>query len=139
MVIEETLRLYPPAWGVARETIEEDEVSGYRIPKGSQVAVSQYLAHRHPEFWDNPSTFRPERFAADQSPDRPRYAFFPFGGGPRLCIGNHFAMMELQLTLATLAQRFRVELAPGPPIGVQPLVTLKPDKPVLVKLQLRNA
>lgn len=107
-VIQESMRLYPPAWGQPRESIEAEDIQGYPIPKKAMIVVSQYLTHRHPEFWDQPNEFRPERFL--ESTHRPKFAYFPFGGGPRICIGNTFAMQEGQMVLATILQRFRVEL-----------------------------
>ncbi len=126
MVIEETLRLYPPAWGVTRMAINDDEIGGYRLPARSVVGFSMYSMHRHPDYWENPEQFDPERFTPERSANRPRYAYFPFGGGPRQCIGNSFAMTEAQLILATVAQRFRLELVPGFRVEPQALVTLRP-------------
>src|SRR5262249_45032982 len=89
MVFEESLRLYPPAWGVPRQAIEEDEIGEYRIPAGSVFAVSQWATHRNPKYWDNPDKFDPERFTPERSAGRPRFAYFPFGAGARQCIGNN--------------------------------------------------
>jgi cytochrome P450 len=126
MVIEETLRLYPPAWGIARQCIAPDEIRGYEIPNGAQLMVSQYVTHRHPDFWERPEAFEPERFRPECAAERPKFAYYPFGGGPRLCIGNQFALMEMQVILATLAQRYQLSLVPGHPIEVHPLITLGP-------------
>jgi cytochrome P450 len=126
MVIEESLRLYPPAYAFARRALEEDEIAGYRIPKGGGVLVSPWVTHRHPAFWDEPERFDPERFSAERTASRPRYAYFPFGGGPRQCIGNEFALMESQLVLAMIAQRFRLRVAPGHTAEPEPLITLRP-------------
>ncbi len=125
MVVDETLRLYPPAWSVARQAMEDDEIGGYHIPAKSPIVISQYVTHRHPEFWDNPEAFEPERFLPERSANRPRFAYFPFGGGPRICIGNNFALMEAQLLLATLAQHYELELVPDHPVVPEPLITLR--------------
>ena len=125
-VLEEALRLYPPAWVFEREAVEDDEIGGYRIAKGTIVAVSPWSLHRSTRLWDNPEGFDPERFGASATAARPKFAYLPFGGGPRLCIGNAFAMMEAQLILATVFQRYRPELVAGHPVEAEPLVTLRP-------------
>jgi cytochrome P450 len=125
-VIQESMRLYPPVWILSRTAIEDTEIGGYRIPAGSILLLSQYAMHRHPRFWANPEIFDPERFSRTRSKTRHRYAYFPFGGGPRQCIGDHFAMTEAQLILATIAQRYTLELLPGHPVAPDPLVTLRP-------------
>ncbi|HWB74581.1 MAG TPA: cytochrome P450 [Nannocystaceae bacterium] len=126
MVIKEAMRLYPPAWIIDRRAIGEDEVLGYRIRKNTLVLVSPYVTHRHPALWPNPEGFDPLRFAPELEEARPRYAYFPFGGGPRQCIGNGFAMMEAQLITAAVLQRFRPWLVPGHPVALDPLITLRP-------------
>ncbi|MBI1923496.1 cytochrome P450 [Candidatus Poribacteria bacterium] len=126
MVIDETLRRYPPAWGIARQTIEDDEIGGYRIPKGVQVMIATYATHHHPDFWEQPEVFAPERFTPECAERRPRFAYYPFSGGPRICIGKNFALMEMHLILATLAQRYRLSLVSGHPVEIQPLVSLRP-------------
>ena len=113
-VFDETLRLYPPAWGQPRQAIAEDVVDGVRIPAGALVVLSQWVTHRRPEVWPDPERFDPDRWLPERSAGRPRWAYFPFGGGQRLCIGQQFALMEAQLTLATLVPRFRVEPAAFP-------------------------
>ncbi len=105
-VFEEALRLYPPAPGLARQALVADEIQGYPIPARAIVMPSQWVAHRHPTYWEQPDQFRPERFLPGRAADRPKFAYFPFGGGPRICIGNTFALMEGVLVLAALAQRF---------------------------------
>jgi cytochrome P450 len=124
MVLEESLRLYPPAWIIGRSATEADEIGGYLIPARSIVFVSPYVVHRHPRLWEDPEGFDPQRFSAEKT--LPKGAYFPFGGGPRLCIGNTFAMMEAQLVLATLLQRVRLELEPGHPVALEPSITLRP-------------
>ncbi len=126
MVIDESMRLYPPAWSVGRSPVADDEILGFTIPKGSSVMLSQWLTHRHPDFWANPEQFDPDRFSPERSANRPRYAYFPFGGGPRQCIGNVFALTEANLILAAVAQKYRLRLAPGHRVELQPLVTLRP-------------
>jgi cytochrome P450 len=124
-VIKESLRLYPPAWIISRKAIEDDKIGGYFIPAGSDVAMSSYVVHHSPRYWENPEGFDPDRFTEARSKDRPSFAYFPFGGGPRLCIGSDFAMLEAQLVLATVAQKFRLDLVPGHPVVPEPLITLR--------------
>ncbi|MBE3558192.1 MAG: cytochrome P450 [Ktedonobacteraceae bacterium] len=126
MVIEEAMRLYPPAWAFSRNVLKGDEIGGYRIPRGSIVLLCPYTTHRHPAFWHEPERFDPERFAAGQVANRPRYAYFPFGGGPRQCIGNNFALIEAQIILTTVLQRYSLHLAPHAVVQPEPLITLRP-------------
>jgi cytochrome P450 len=126
MVIKEAMRLYPPAWIIDRHAIGEDEVLGYRVRKNTLVLVSPYVTHRDPALWPNPEGFDPLRFSPEQEEARPRYAYFPFGGGPRQCIGIGFAMMEAQLITACVLQRFRPWMVPGHPVELGPLITLRP-------------
>lgn len=123
-VIQESMRLYPAGWNLARRAIEDDEIQGYRIPRGSIVLMSPYATHRHPEFWRDPERFDPERFAADVREKIDRFAYLPFGAGPRVCIGSSFAMLSLRLIVATVLQRYRLRLVPGHPIELEPLITL---------------
>lgn len=116
MVIDETLRLYPAGWAIGRRAATDDTISGYHIPAKAQVFVSPYVTHRHPDFWDNPDCFTPERFDPAHAASRHPFAYVPFGGGPHICIGSSVAMMEAQLLLATLAHRYRVDLVPGHPV-----------------------
>jgi cytochrome P450 len=126
MVIEESLRLYPPVWAFGRQSLAADEIGGYNIPAHSGVLVSPWITHRHPAYWEEPERFDPERFTPERSAGRPRYAYFPFAGGPRQCIGNEFALMEAQLVLAMIAQSFRLRLVPGHRVEPDPSVTLRP-------------
>lgn len=126
MVLEESLRLYPPAWSFSRNALADDELGGYHIPAGSTVLLCPYTTHRHPAFWEQPEVFDPLRFTPECVAARPHYAYFPFGGGPRLCIGSAFAMMEAQLILATVAQRYRLCLGTDMRVEPEPLVTLRP-------------
>lgn len=125
-VLDESMRLYPPAWLVSRQAAAEDAVGGYRIPAGAVVVVSPWVTHRHPVLWENPEAFEPERFRPERAAALPRFGYFPFGGGPRQCIGNGFALLELTLVLATLAQRLRLELVPGRLPAPEPTITLRP-------------
>lgn len=126
MVFQETLRLYPPAWGIARRAIEDDTLGGYRVPAGSVININIYALHRHPDFWDDPDEFRPERFSELASQERHKFAYLPFSAGPRKCIGDQFAMFEGQLILATIAQHLDLALVPGHPVEKLPLITLNP-------------
>ncbi|BCM92673.1 putative cytochrome P450 132 [Abditibacteriota bacterium] len=125
MVLEETLRLYPPLWSIYRQTIDTDEIGGYRIEAKSSLILSSYAIQRHPKFWDSPECFEPERFLPENVSERPKYAYFPFGGGRHLCLGNHLFLMEGQLFLATLAQRFRPRLVAGAKVEGVANVTLR--------------
>jgi cytochrome P450 len=139
-VLKESMRLYPPAWTVGREVAEEVEVGGYTLPKGAQILASQWIVHRDPRWFPNPEGFDPDRWAAEGAKDMPRFAYFPFGGGPRTCIGSHFAMMEATLLLAVILQRFRIELLPGQRLTLKPSVTLRQAGPGIgVRLAGREA
>lgn len=138
MVINEALRLYPPAWAVLRSPIADDEIRGYRIPAAATVIVSPYVTHRHPQFWTNPEGFDPERFTPERVRARHRFAFFPFGGGPRLCIGNNFALMEATLIVATVCQRFRIDLTPGQAIEPELGFTMRVKNGMSVRVSRRR-
>ena len=125
MVIEEALRMYPPAWSMSRQSVAEDELGGYRLPAGSSFNVCINNVHYDPRFWDHPERFDPERFLPERSADRPHFAYLPFGGGPRLCIGNQFALTEAQLVLASVAQRYQLRLVPGHPVQPNPIFVLR--------------
>ena len=138
MVIEESMRLYPPAPGLSnRAVLEDDEISGVKVKKGSQVAIIPWVIHRHRTLWDDPERFDPGRFSPERSKGRHRFAYLPFGGGPRVCIGNALAMNEAQLLLATLAQRFRLSLVPGQNIVLQHRVTMRPRDGIKMVLSSR--
>ncbi|HJQ31787.1 MAG TPA: cytochrome P450 [Pyrinomonadaceae bacterium] len=128
MVVSETMRLYPPAWVVGRLALEDHEVGGFAIPRGALVLVSQYVMHRDPRFWPDPERFDPERWTPEAKAARPQFAYFPFGGGPRRCIGEGFAWTEAVLILATLARRFRLRLVPGRRVEAQARITLRTGK-----------
>jgi cytochrome P450 len=125
-VFSEALRLYPPAWVITRRALEEDELLGYSVPAGALVILSPYVVHRRADFWENPLVFQPERFAAVLESKQHRFAYIPFGGGPRLCIGNQFAAVEAHLIIAMISQRYRLELVSPAQVEVDALVTLRP-------------
>jgi cytochrome P450 len=126
MVIDETLRLYPPAWITNRRAIEDDTVCGYHIPADATVSISPYVTHRDPTLWENPEGFDPDRFAPERAAERPHYAYFPFGGGPRQCIGKGFALLESTLMMALLVQRCSLHLVPGRRVETEAMATLRP-------------
>jgi cytochrome P450 len=136
-VVKESMRLYPPAWGVGREAVRECEVGGYHVPKGMQVFAFTWVAHRDPRWFADPLAFRPERWGDESVSRLPKYAYFPFGGGPRLCIGNYFATMEAVLILSTIARRFRLGLVSEDPVELLPAMSLRPKGGVLMKLEKR--
>jgi cytochrome P450 len=137
MILAETMRLYPPAWAIPRRPLADDEIRGYRIPAGCTVLVSPYVSHRHPDFWQNPEGFDPERFTPDAAKDRHRFAYFPFGGGPRICIGNNFALMEATLAAAMILQRYEINLLPGHMVEAETSFTLRPKHGVPVTIKAR--
>ena len=125
-IIRESLRLYPPAWMTARRAIDDYEIGGYVVPARSIVTVSQYVMHRDARYFPEPLLFDPDRWTLEFKAALPKYAYFPFGGGPRGCIGESFAWMELILVVATLAQQWKLRLDPRHPVVAQPLITLRP-------------
>ncbi|MGA9040915.1 MAG: cytochrome P450 [Terriglobales bacterium] len=136
-VITESMRLYPPAWGLARMAIEDTEIAGYKVRKGSGVTVSQWTVHRDPRWYESPDEFRPDRWEGDLAKRIPRFAYFPFGGGARQCIGNTFALMETALVLATIAQHFRFKLVPEHPVVPIASITLRPRYGIRVVMEKR--
>jgi cytochrome P450 len=130
-VLDETLRLYPPAWAIGRQPNEDTPVAGLVLPKGTQVIVCPWVLHRDERFFTEPARFWPERWLS--SPPPPRYAYLPFGAGPRVCIGSHFALAEAGLVLVTLLQSAQFELVPQPELKLMPSVTLRPRGPVLMR------
>ena len=136
-VIEEVLRLYPPTWLTARSSVETDSLGGYVIPADALILLSPYLTHRHPRIWDDPERFDPDRFIQDRSAARPAFSYFPFGGGPRRCVGSGFASAELQMIVATVAQRFRPTVLPG--VRAVPVagLTLRPSGPLPARILAR--
>ena len=132
MIVRETLRLYPPAYAVGREAIEDTELGGYRVPKGTQLFAFQWVTQRDARFFDNPDEFEPERWTPERTESLPKYAYFPFGGGPRQCIGTYFAMMEIVLLLATIGQRLRFSIAPDHKVELLPVLSLRPKNGIKV-------
>jgi cytochrome P450 len=137
MVIEESLRLYPPAWATSREARAADVVAGMPVPAHATITLSPYVTHRHPAFWDDPQGFDPERFTPERSALRPEFAYFPFGGGPRGCVGKQFAMIEGQIVLAMVARRFRLRSVAGHPVEPNPILTLRPRYGLMMTLEPR--
>lgn len=134
-VLEESLRLYPPAWILARQSTRVERVGGFDIPKGSVIVISPYVIHRNTKFWDNPEGFDPDRFIEKNSQDRKKYSYIPFGAGPRQCIGNAFALMEAKIILATALQSYQLDLLPGHVVEPEPLITLRPKNGVQMILK----
>ena len=126
MVVDESMRLYPPAWGFSRQAMSDDVLGGFTLPRGWLAFVIPYALHRHPRYWPEPDRFDPERFSPERSAERPKFVHLPFGAGPRRCIGDQFALIETHLTLATFAQSYRLELVPGHDVDPWPLITLRP-------------
>lgn len=126
MILDEALRLYPPIWLNMRRAMQDEEICGYHIPKHAFVMYSPYILHRHPDFWTDPERFQPERFQPEQKKQYTSAAYVPFSEGPRLCIGQHFALMAMTLSLATIASRYRLVAVPGRPVELEPLLTLAP-------------
>jgi cytochrome P450 len=126
MVFAESMRLYPPAWIIGRRALNDYQINGYFIPARSILLMSQWLMHRNEQYFPDPLKFDPERWRPEARESRPKFSYFPFGGGPRLCIGEHFAWMEGVLVIATMAQRWKMRLAEGHPVEPQPIVTLRP-------------
>jgi cytochrome P450 len=137
MIAKETMRLYPPAYVVGREAIKDCEVGGYRVRAGTQVFMPTWVVHRDARFYESPEEFKPERWTPEFASQLPRYAYFPFGGGPRVCIGNSFAMMEFVLLMATIAQKFRLRLVPEHKVELFPAMSLRPRHGIKVVLEKR--
>jgi len=125
-VFAESMRLYPPAWAIGRQARREFRLLNFVIPKGGIALMSPYVMHRHKSFWPDPELFNPDRFTPEAKAARPKFAYFPFGGGPRVCIGERFAWMEGVLLLATIGQQWRFQLAPGHVVAIHPQITLRP-------------
>ncbi len=137
MVLSEVMRLYPPAWTIARKVIKDYHVREYTIPEDALIVMSQYVVHHDERWYPDPFRFDPERWTPEARANRPKYAYFPFGGGPRLCIGEPFAWMEASLVLATLLPTWQAQLRPGSQVGTEPLITLRPKGGVPMTLHKR--
>ena len=138
MVLKEAMRLYPPAWLLSRMAMEDVSIGGYDLPKESLIFISPYAMHHDARYFADPERFDPERFAPDRAKEIPSYAYFPFGGGPRVCIGQSFAMMEARLILATIAQRYQFSLEPGYQAELDPTLTLRPRNGIPMHLATRK-
>jgi cytochrome P450 len=134
MVLNESLRLFPPAWTLGRRALGDDQIGGYHVPRDTVIAVCIYSLHRHPAFWPEPEVFNPERFSPENSEGRHRFAYVPFGAGPRQCIGNSFGLMEACLIIAGIAQRFELHLMPGIEADPQALFVLRPGRDLLMSI-----
>ncbi|HTP60765.1 MAG TPA: cytochrome P450 [Burkholderiales bacterium] len=137
MVAEEALRLYPPAYVFSRRSAAEDRLGPFRMPAGAHIVISPYALHRRPDYWPEPDAFWPERFAPGARTDRPKLAYLPFGGGPRVCIGNSFAMMEHAIVLAVAVRHWRLEAIPGREVRTEPRITLRPRGGLPMRLMRR--
>ena len=137
-IVRESMRLYPPAWVIALEALCDCEIGGYAVPRGTQLFASQWVVHRDGRWFADPDEFRPERWDNDLLKRLPRCAYFPFGDGPRICIGNHFAMMEAVLILATIARRFRLSVEPGQTLELLPSITLRPRRELRMRVHARE-
>lgn len=138
-VIKEAMRLYPPAWMLmVRQTVRETQLGGYTIPKNWSVMVSPYVLHRHPDYWENPAQFNPDRFEADKQAQMHRYQYFPFGGGEHVCIGNSFAMMEAVLVLATIVSRYELEQVGDADVKGKAQITLAPRDGLTMRVKQRQ-
>ena len=137
-IVEESMRLYPPIWGMLRTAVGEDMLGGFSIPPGARVITSPWVVQRSSELWADPLAFRPERFAPDQAAGRPRFSYFPFGAGPRQCVGAQFAMLEVPLIVALVLREFSVRLVEGQQIRPLPRVSLRADRPVWARVSRRS-
>ncbi|HSL01873.1 MAG TPA: cytochrome P450 [Rubrobacteraceae bacterium] len=137
MVVKESMRLYPPAWGIGRQAVAGCEIGGYGVPAGTQLVMSPWVMHRDPRYYEDPETFDPDRWATEAARQLPKYAYFPFGGGPRLCIGRSFAEMETLLVLAAIVQKWNLKLAEVGRIEPRPSVTLRPEKGIMMMVRRR--
>jgi cytochrome P450 len=133
-VIAESMRCYPAFWAMTRETIADDEIGGYPIPAKSLVVVSPFVTHKHPGFWEEPDRFDPDRFRKERTADRHRFAYFPFGAGPRFCIGERQAMMVLQMSLVTILQKYQLKPVPGHPVEIHTAMTIRPKHGMMMNV-----
>lgn len=137
-VLKESMRLYPPAWVLGREATQDCELTNQKITRGTSILMSQWLKHRDSRYFAEAEMFRPDRWFEDGEKKLPKFAYFPFGGGPRICIGNNFAMMEGTLVLAAIVQKFRLSCDPDYKVEPWPTITLQPKDGIWLKLEKRN-
>jgi cytochrome P450 len=137
-IVRESMRLYPPAWTIAREALADCQIGGFHIPQGAQLWPVQWIVHRDPRWFDRPDEFLPERWDGDLARRLPRCAYFPFGDGPRICIGQSFAMLEAVLILATIGQRMRLTVRPGFRLQLAPSITLRPKHGIAMSVHVRS-
>jgi cytochrome P450 len=135
MVIDESLRMYPPVWGVVRQPVHDDELAGFHIPARCSVVLCSYITQRHPDFWEQPDVFDPERFTPERAAARHKGAYFPFLSGPHQCIGNEFALLEMRIIIAMIVREFELTLVPGPSIRPVASLTLRPSAPVRIQIR----
>ena len=138
-VMKESMRLYPPAFVLARSALRDTSVGGFTVRKDELVFIAPWLFHRDGRFFEDPLRFDPDRFLPEREAQLPRFAYMPFGGGRRICIGNQFALMEGQIILATIAKQIEMELLSNKPVGLEPLLTLRPKNGVRVRLRRVSA
>ena len=138
-VVKESMRLHPPAWIFERQATQEDTIAGYRVPAGTMIGISPYVLHRHAAHWSIPDAFDPDRWLPSNAEGRHRYAYLPFGAGPRVCIGGAFAMLEAKVVLAQILRRYRVELTPGFKLSLNPGITLRPEHGIPMRLRARDS
>nr|WP_274323901.1 cytochrome P450 [Halosimplex aquaticum] len=137
-VVKESMRLYPPVPGIVREATGTDEIAGYTIPEGATLSINQWTVHRDPSLYDDPMAFRPDRWTDEMEQSLPRLAYFPFSAGPRRCVGDRFAMLEAKVVLATLLQRYHLELVSDPSLDLVATITSRPRNPVLMRVHERT-
>ena len=134
---DEALRLYPPVWLFTRKAVDADEIGGYDVAPGTDILLSPYIVHRHPEFWDDAEEFRPERFAPQAVAARHRSAYFPFSLGARRCLGEEFSAVEVQTHLGLMARHFRLRYVPDRPVELEPAVNLRTKHPIRMRVERR--
>jgi cytochrome P450 len=137
-IVKESMRLYPPAWAIGREPVRDVSIGGWFVPAGAQIMIPQWALHRDRRYFDAPDEFRPERWLEPSARELPRFAYFPFGGGPRVCIGLSFAMLEAVLVLAVLARRHRFERVNGTKLRLTPTITLRPRGGLALRIVSRE-
>jgi len=135
-VIDEAMRLYPPGWLLTRKALTDDQIGTYHVPAGTDIFISPYLIHRHPTIWENPESFDPDRFDPSLGKERHRFAYFPFSGGPRQCIGDYFAQVEMQLHIALVLRELDVEVLAEEPVALEAQINLRPSKAFFARVKI---